>query len=75
MTLTAIQQSVADVLRPHRSEFSYVAGGAALQGRGDYGVASPAGFRSPNFADVFYAAASASGAGLSRLKKAGRAIR
>ncbi|MCY3831045.1 MAG: hypothetical protein OXF89_18115 [Rhodospirillaceae bacterium] len=30
MTLTAIQQSVANILRPHRSEYSYVAGGAAL---------------------------------------------
>lgn len=41
MTLTAIQQAAADILRPHRSEYSYVA----------------------------------SGGGLSRLKKAGRAIR
>lgn len=30
MPLTAIQRSVADVLRPHRSEHTYVAGGAAL---------------------------------------------
>lgn len=30
MPLTAIQQSVAEVLRPHRSEHSYVAGAAAL---------------------------------------------
>lgn len=30
MPLTAIQQSVADILRPYRSEYSYVAGGAAL---------------------------------------------
>ena len=30
MPLTAIQQSVAEVLRSHRSERSYVAGGAAL---------------------------------------------
>ena len=30
MTLTPIQQSAARVLRPYRSEYSYVAGGAAL---------------------------------------------
>ena len=30
MPLTAIQRSVAEVLRPHRSEHNYVAGGAAL---------------------------------------------
>ncbi len=30
MSLTAIQQSVAEILRRHRSERSYVAGGAAL---------------------------------------------
>lgn len=30
MALTAIQQAAADILRPHRSEYSYVAGGAAL---------------------------------------------
>lgn len=30
MPLTAIQQSVAEILRPHRSEHNYVAGGAAL---------------------------------------------
>lgn len=30
MTLTAIQRSAARVLRPHRSKYSYIAGGAAL---------------------------------------------
>ncbi len=30
MPLTAIQQSAAEILRPHRSEYNYVAGGAAL---------------------------------------------
>ena len=34
MALTAIQQAAADILRPYRSEYSYVAGGAVPDGAG-----------------------------------------